>query len=911
MVQLFEDPLHCVLQCDSQRHIFFMMLSFGARAILLMIWMILARVEGTTTGVRHLAVVRPFSNNDYPRLASSFDNWNTWLPCATAGEASEIEVDLFICSSQSLDSNAAMQGVVQDILDAFLGNLQPWHSCFRNVFHVSANMLSSEDVYITDSANSTTRTARGPNLQFLRIAQNLMDGSWGTGMYDSLMLMEMDTVPVRRGWLDAIAGELNVNAPYVVYGSNYRGSRWDSFFGRMSPAMQFHINGNAVYNLSSPYFERLVSNVSAEVAKDTHSAYDLIMAQYVLDNDVDLIGLYKPTARFISNYVHMTMVASFLGDEYLIHGAKIVSDWNPVTDSVALVVSDWGNAADLGKLLDSLKTVRHPFREVVVYQPAAYLPATLQSTESITVDGAEIATMTIKYVERTDVDSNDWCNADVSSRWMVYTNAYFSLRSPTGLMQSASGQPVLHYVNKKYCVEYGACDRSLARAAEFAGAAVEGHFYLHEMVFRSDKKAQFCAAWQTWYRDNAPPCDPVLGPTADDYMAWLGAAGEAPSIYDIQSKDKYDAPGILVQQVAPPVDPRPCSMYRAAQRNWLLTNFTGCSVLRTQADCEAAAALSCAWRAGLGSCYAAADFTVPIAVEVVDLGQCGGNTSFNVPKIRIRSTSATAVPLTVDVSRDLYPEEAPLPVTLGAGASVTLGVGVRGPGMQGQVTVVAVRPTKTWTRSVAVAAVDLRPLLFFTNMLYTDATLVATDQRAWQLRVSPRNRLRFTLPSSVTAAMATGIVPEVIPDPDLPGWYRAKDAFAGHHITIGKGLIPHFAGVNMQVMISGDVQGRSATRCYDFTVRYAPALPQCGFSVVLPAGQRGLSGETYAFSVAALPPGVWGPRGVARTHTPGPAQRLRRRAAERLVRADFRPRGGGRRRVGEGTGGYGLNPPAH
>ena len=129
MVQLFEDPLHCVLQCDSQRHIFFMMLSFGARAILLMIWMILARVEGTTTGVRHLAVVQPFSNNDYPRLASSFDNWNTWLPCASAGEASEIEVDLFICSSQSLDSNAHINDFIMKTDISLANKIVPSTSC--------------------------------------------------------------------------------------------------------------------------------------------------------------------------------------------------------------------------------------------------------------------------------------------------------------------------------------------------------------------------------------------------------------------------------------------------------------------------------------------------------------------------------------------------------------------------------------------------------------------------------------------------------------------------------------------------------------------------------------------------------------------------------------------------------------
>ena len=214
-----------------------------------------------TQALQRLAIVRPFAPKDQSQLLTSFDLWNMYLPCSTGDAAPKVEVDLYLCFSQTMSSNPTAEATVQALVTEFHAQSQPWHSCFDNVYGVSTRLLPSEDRYIT-SADNGTRSAQGPNLQFLRIVQNLLAGTWDRSGYDTLVLMEMDTKPIRRGWLSATLEELDRNAPFVVYGSNYRGSRWDAFYADMSLPVRHHINGNAAYNLTSPDLLTLLDRFS-------------------------------------------------------------------------------------------------------------------------------------------------------------------------------------------------------------------------------------------------------------------------------------------------------------------------------------------------------------------------------------------------------------------------------------------------------------------------------------------------------------------------------------------------------------------------------------------------------------------------------------------------------------------------
>jgi hypothetical protein len=66
----------------------------------------------------------------------------------------------------------------------------------------------------------------GPNRQFekgLRAAQFPVFDAFG---YQLVYLMEPDSVPLRRFFLDVLRGEIEERRPFSVLGSKYRGDKW-------------------------------------------------------------------------------------------------------------------------------------------------------------------------------------------------------------------------------------------------------------------------------------------------------------------------------------------------------------------------------------------------------------------------------------------------------------------------------------------------------------------------------------------------------------------------------------------------------------------------------------------------------------------------------------------------------------
>ena len=167
----------------------------------------------------------------------------------------------------------------------------------------------------------------------------------------------------------------------------------------------------------------------------------------------NLMDLYKPTASFISNYVHMTMSPQFFGDEYLVHGVHLGIDWDPSAHSIALVVSDWGNEAELRALLGSLRASYHPFREVIVFRPPSSLPDVLQSIEPVTVNGTVIGNMAIKYVQRTDEAYNDWCVV-----WRVVCDGWCAVCRVSRWVHGCRVYTVCRMICGEWCVS-GSCIR--------------------------------------------------------------------------------------------------------------------------------------------------------------------------------------------------------------------------------------------------------------------------------------------------------------------------------------------------------------------------------------------------------------------------------------------------------------------
>eukprot|EP00667_Euglena_gracilis_P025979 EG_transcript_30885 len=181
-----------------------------------------------SAGVSNLAIIRPFAPTDSVKLVPSFDGWNSYPPCAT-GPA--VPVDLFLCFSQNLTADAEAANATQTIIREF--NAQQanessslWPSCFRRIRAVSAFIPPEDDVYLPDESLDNPDWVKGPNLQFLAMAQAFENGTWGE--YDAWFMMEMDTTPRRANWLPDLQ-EVTARAPFAMLGSFYRGDQWDRF----------------------------------------------------------------------------------------------------------------------------------------------------------------------------------------------------------------------------------------------------------------------------------------------------------------------------------------------------------------------------------------------------------------------------------------------------------------------------------------------------------------------------------------------------------------------------------------------------------------------------------------------------------------------------------------------------------
>eukprot|EP00667_Euglena_gracilis_P000806 EG_transcript_806 len=575
---------------------------------------LLVCVLGVSGGaaVRRLAVVRPFAVADTARLVPSFDDWNVHLPCAAAAAAGPpgVTVDLFLCFSQDLanDTQAALatQTVVQDWHNQTAG-AGTWHRCFADVRVISAGLAPGDDTYRPLQANAhSAEWVRGPNKQFLFMALFFQNNVWDD--YDAWFLMEMDCVARRSGWLSDLVAEVGARAPVAVLGSFYRGDMWDKL--AMPPAIHHHINGNAVYNHSSPLLQAMIAALSADIQADTlTTAFDVRLAELYLNSTLpaEQFGWYAGDSAVIGNYAHTPMLEAYYSGEALVHGGWLYEEWQ---GSATLLVSDFGEVDANGTTLletfqSSLLRGHHPFRSVVVVRPTGLArppySRPLQDPSAGSIDFVE--------VERNASGWLDWCSAAVPTSWFLYTNVYFDFGRRVDLMQSiGTDLPIIGYVpaNSSFCGNGSACPYSVQRAANFTQQSVDSHYDLSHVLFHTPLRDAFCRRWQLWNasRDLVPDaCDPIPGPTADDYMADLAAQGVA-GLY-------YEPVNVLLQGQRdwgvlrfPPHDARPCAFATS------MPNASACDFAADAATCLAIP--GCAYHAAFGTCF---NGTLPAVVE--------------------------------------------------------------------------------------------------------------------------------------------------------------------------------------------------------------------------------------------------------------------------------------------------------
>jgi hypothetical protein len=146
--------------------------------------------------------------------------------------------------------------------------------------------------------------------------------------------------------------------------SKYRGDNWDTFFSQLPSALVKHLNGNAIYNLTSPFFGMLVDQLESEaVSVENSVAFDYRISQILEEAKFGTRPSFSPYLRatypstnlseaikknanqikaavretpVIGNYASTNIVSAYLDSrEAIIHGAKLRTAWNKETLGVS------------------------------------------------------------------------------------------------------------------------------------------------------------------------------------------------------------------------------------------------------------------------------------------------------------------------------------------------------------------------------------------------------------------------------------------------------------------------------------------------------------------------------------------------------------------------------------------------
>mmetsp|Transcript_11550 Transcript_11550/g.14505 ORF Transcript_11550/g.14505 Transcript_11550/m.14505 type:complete len:2323 (+) Transcript_11550:126-7094(+) len=570
--------------------------------------------------IEQFAIIRPFAVADAHQMLESFEVWNEFIPCKQLNYTPQINI--YLVFSQNLSAHA----IIQSDVEMFLSKIQmeKWYSCFQDVKVVSANIPAEVDTYNPDDSETSDMWVNGPNQQFIFISQAMQRMEWGK--YDCWYLMEADSIPIKPFWLDALINEVEAEVPFAVLGSNYRGDLWDSFRNQISPALKFHINGNAIYNSTHSVTQWIVNQMANE-KNSTHNRkpYDFRIAELIFDkniSDPDALHLqsllafenktpYVNAMQSISNYAQTPMLEEFFGEEHIVHGVKKYQKLESSEFSIALVVSDFGGDRErsLELMMESLIFHSHPFQEVILVRPNASMLSELFSYNLENKVTGKLIRFHEVSRDAFDVDYNpdymDWCEAPIASNFFMYTNTFHKLLNPVFIFQSHKTRaPLVPFIQEgsPSCQAFPECVYSVKRARMFASdAAFDLHVQDMEMVFITAVKKEFCDSWKAWYwnTNDLGTCDPLPGPTANDYIAYALSRNHDLQI-DLKKKERYGGRSIAVQHTIPPEDQRECSIFSRR-----LTNTTGCAVETDAASCNALD--GCLWRPRFERCISDAD----------------------------------------------------------------------------------------------------------------------------------------------------------------------------------------------------------------------------------------------------------------------------------------------------------------
>jgi len=553
------------------------------------------------------------------------------------------KADVFLFYSQTFSENDVAIKAVDTIIDQFF---EPggWSQCFDNIYAIEANIPQELDLYIPSAQEELYNWVNGPNRQFEAAFRIIQSGEWGE--YDGFYLMEGDSVPIKAHWLDVVLSEIEVNRPFAILGAQYDGDKWDNFYEKIPISLLHHTNGNAIYNTSHPLLERLVGQLEVEAPCPYNSIpYDYRMSQMWVEGTLGIVPELAPKIMLneegenitlsdnlrmfkgwadswekedpfkytpvIHNYAATNLIPRHLGPEYIIHGAKLYSPWDPTKSEVTLVVSEWFFDRSL-HLIEHLDEKDHPFSEVVIMVPPV---------AGAHDDYYQLTDVPVRTQHRGAPDFMDLCEADVNTDWFMITNSYHHVARHVDLMFTpGTFKPVIPFTPATYpfCFKFPYCKETV-NLAQRINPGQDKVIQDMDILYNTKARNAFCKEWkeengeegEDLYKNQqrrlmfrkkiiGPP-----GPTGTSYYAWL-VREKMDGMYKMTDRSLYGARPPFVKVFAKEEKLDGMSEDELAKRvgMTLLDNSTDCNcgALETEVEC-ADSGIGCIWRPLFESCH--------------------------------------------------------------------------------------------------------------------------------------------------------------------------------------------------------------------------------------------------------------------------------------------------------------------
>lgn len=266
-------------------------------------------------------VIIPFHTSQLARLETNLKSWTDLPPCSQkpGGKASP-NAPFHLVLYSSADSRKRQTLVeLEGKLETMIASLpEEVSACFASYEFQHANLSGPSDTYY-----------RGTRLMIEKLILNKVRLQH-TAQY--AFYMEPDCLPVRPNWLNML--DTTVRWPHQVFwmrGSIYRGNNKGVYATRHPPQV-FHINGNAIFNLSdrrfrSFYVKHFRPYVNAK-SKTRERSFDTEFYRFI--HDIDNIMVTRTVihrfqySEFVQNFwrssYSLSKIKNDFPDTYFIHG---------------------------------------------------------------------------------------------------------------------------------------------------------------------------------------------------------------------------------------------------------------------------------------------------------------------------------------------------------------------------------------------------------------------------------------------------------------------------------------------------------------------------------------------------------------------------------------------------------------